>query len=102
MVVRKDLPLHGLTHYNAVAVAASPTLIGKHIFVCDNQGTTLVIEPGREAKVVAKNRIQTVLDRTMPIPAQETLTYAPPIADGDRLYLRGERFLYCIGKPVSE
>ncbi len=102
MVVRQDLPLHGLTHYNAVAVAASPTLIGKHIFVCDNQGTTLVVEPGPAAKIIAKNCIQTVLERKLPIPAQETLAYAPPIADGNRLYLRGERFLYCIAQPPPQ
>ena len=40
---------------------------------------------------------RTQLDRR-PLPAQETLAYAPPIADGDRLYLRGERYLYCIGE----
>lgn len=38
------------------------------------------------------------LERDWPIPAQETLAYAPPIADGNRLYLRGERYLYCIGE----
>jgi hypothetical protein len=30
--------------------------------------------------------------------SQETLTYSPPIADGGRLYLRGEAYLYCIGE----
>jgi hypothetical protein len=30
--------LNRFTHYNAVAVAASCTLIGKHVFVCDDQG----------------------------------------------------------------
>ncbi|MCI0703999.1 MAG: PQQ-binding-like beta-propeller repeat protein [Planctomycetia bacterium] len=98
MLYRKEMDLEGLTHYNAVAVAASPTLVGKHILVCDNQGTTLVLEPGPMYKVVARNRIGTVLDRSWPIPAQETLTYSPPIADGSRLYLRGEAYLYCIGE----
>jgi hypothetical protein len=97
MVYRQDVALDGLTHYNAVAVAASPTLVGKHILLCDNQGTTLVIEPVPTYRVVAKNKIATVLDRRWPIPAQETLSYAPPLADGDRLYLRGERYLYCVG-----
>ncbi len=92
-----DTELNGLFHYNAVPVAASPTLIGKHIVIMDNQGTALVLEPGRTFKQVGKNRIETVLDRWWPIPAQETLAYAPPVADGNRLYLRGERYLYCIG-----
>ena len=43
-------------------------------------------------------RIATQLERIWPIPAQETLTYAPPIVDGNRLYFRGERYLYCIGE----
>ena len=81
----------------STAVAASPTLIGKHLFVLDNQGSTVVLEPGREFKLIATNYIATQLDRPWPIPVQETLAYAPPIVDGNRFYLRGERFLYCIG-----
>jgi outer membrane protein assembly factor BamB len=99
LLYRQALDLHGLTHYNAVAVAASPTLVGKHVLINDNQGTTLVLQPGPKYKLVAKNRLQTQLDRPWPIPAQETIGYAPPIADGDRLYLRGEAHLYCIGAP---
>jgi outer membrane protein assembly factor BamB len=93
----KDLELDGLMHYNAVPVAASVTLVGRHVIVLDNQGTAVVFKPGREFQIVARNRIETQLDRAWPIPAQETLAYAPPITDGDCLYLRGERYLYCIG-----
>lgn len=96
-VYRRQLDIRGLMHYNAVPLAASPTLVGKHILVCDNQGTTIVFEPGQEFKQVAVNQIETILDRHWPIPSQETLTYSPPLADGKRLYLRGERYLYCIG-----
>ncbi len=65
--------------------------------VLDNQGTAVVFAPGREYKELARNRIETQIERHWPIPGQETLAYAPPIADGDRIYLRGERYLYCIG-----
>jgi len=99
MVYRQSLDLNGFTHYNAIAVAASPTLIGQHVVVLDNQGTALVLNSGRQFQQVAKNRIATVLDRWLPLPPQEILAYAPPIADGNRLYLRGERPLYCIGEP---
>jgi outer membrane protein assembly factor BamB len=98
MLYRKETELEGFTHYNAVAVAASPTLVGKNVLLCDNQGTTLVLEPGPAYKVLARNRIGTVLERPWPVPSQETLTYSPPIADGNRLYLRGEAYLYCIGE----
>jgi outer membrane protein assembly factor BamB len=98
MLYRQQLDVHGLFHYNAVPVAASLALVGKHILVSDNQGTTLVLAPGRTFHQVAANRIRTQLVRRWPIPAQETLTYAPPLAAGGRLYLRGERYLYCIGE----
>jgi outer membrane protein assembly factor BamB len=92
-----DTELNGLFHYNAVPVAASPTLVGKHVVIQDNQGTALVLEPGREFRQVGKNRLGTQLDRYWPVPAQETTGYSPPVPDGDRLLIRGERFLYCIG-----
>jgi outer membrane protein assembly factor BamB len=98
LVSRQQLDLRGFTHYNALAVAASPTLVGKHLLLLDNQGTTLVFELGPIPKLVGRNEIQTQLDRAWPVPAQETLAYAPPIVDGNRLYLRGERYLYCIGE----
>lgn len=94
----RPMDLHGFMHYNSVPMAASPTLIGKHIVVQDNQGTALVLQPGREYKVLAKNQIATQLDRRLPLPAQETIGYAPPLADGNRLYLRGEAYMYCIGE----
>lgn len=98
LVYYRKLELDGLMHYNAVPVAASPTLIGNRLVVVDNQGTALVLATGRDFQVLARNRIETQLDRPWPIPAQETLAYAPPIADGECLYLRGERYLYCIAE----
>lgn len=97
LLYHQDTELNGLFHYNAVPVAASPTLIGNHIVIQDNQGTALVLEPGRTFKQVGKNRLATQLERWWPIPAQETTGYSPPVSDQDRLYIRGERYLYCIG-----
>ncbi len=97
-VYYRDLELDGLMHYNAVPVAASPTLIGDRIVVVDNQGTAVILAPGRAFTILGCNRIETRLDRVWPLPAQETLAYAPPIADDHCLYLRGERYLYCIGE----
>jgi outer membrane protein assembly factor BamB len=98
MLYHRDTDLRGLFHYNAVPVAASPTLIGKHIVIQDNQGTAQVLEPGRDYRPVRTNRLATQLDRYWPIPAQETVAYAPPISDGNRIFIRGERYLYCIGE----
>jgi hypothetical protein len=98
LLYRRDLDLDGLFHYNAVPVAASPTLVGGRILVLDNQGTCLVLEPGAEFRQVGRNRIATQLDREIPVSPQETISNSPPVADGDRLYIRGERYLYCIGR----
>jgi outer membrane protein assembly factor BamB len=98
LLYHHDTELGGLFHYNAIPVAASPTLIGNRIVIQDNQGTSLVLEPGRTFRQVGKNRLGTLLDRWWPVPAQETVGYSPPVPDGNRLYIRGERYLYCIGE----
>jgi outer membrane protein assembly factor BamB len=95
---REDLEIDGLFHYNAVPVAGSPALLGKHLYVTDNQGTTLVLEPGRTFRQVARSRIATRLERAWPIPSQETISNAPIVTDGTRLYIRGERYLYAIAE----
>jgi outer membrane protein assembly factor BamB len=98
LLYRRDTGLRGVFHYNALPLAASATLVGKHIIIQDNQGTALVLQPGDTYRLVGKNRLATQLDRYWPIPAQETVGYSPPVADGNRLYIRGERYLYCIGR----
>lgn len=94
---RQESGFDELHSYNHIGVAASPTLIGKHIAVMDNQGSCLVFEPGPVFKPVARNRIETMLPRDWPIPAQETIANGPPVVDGNRIYIRGEQYLYCIG-----
>jgi len=94
---RQESGFDELHTYNHIGVAASPTLIGKNIAVMDNQGSCLVFEPGPVFKKVAMNRIETMLPRDWPIPPQETISNGPPVADGNRIYIRGEQYLYCIG-----
>jgi outer membrane protein assembly factor BamB len=98
MLYSQDSGLRGLFHYNSLPVAASATLVGKHIVIQNNQGSALVLQPGPNYQEVGKNRIATQIDRYWPLPGQESLGYSPPVADGKRLYLRGERYLYCIGE----
>jgi hypothetical protein len=94
---QQDTGMRGYFHYCAVPATASPALVGKHIVIQNNQGTALVLEQGKTYRQVGKNQIATQIDRYWPVPAQETIGYAPPVADGGRLYIRGERNLYCIG-----
>jgi len=99
VLYREDLSddFNMLTHYNAVGVSASITLGGRHLFAMDNQGTTIVFEPGPTFKKVAINRIEQQLDRPWPIRPQEEIGYSPPLFEGSRMYLRGENYFYCIG-----
>ena len=87
-----------LSHYNAVPVAASVTLGGKHLYVMDNQGTCVVFKPGPTFEKVAVNRIGTIARRLRPMRPQEEIGYSPPTFEGTRMYLRGEQYFYCIGK----
>jgi hypothetical protein len=80
-----------------VGVAASVTLAGGHLFAMDNQGTVVIFEPGEAYRQVAVNRIRRQVYRPWPIRPQEEIGYSPPLFEGSRMYLRGERYLYCIG-----
>jgi outer membrane protein assembly factor BamB len=93
----KELLPGGDANYVAMPVAASCTLIGKHVVVMDNQGHSVVLEPGGECREVARNRIAMQVQRDWATTTQEYTTYAPPVADGNRMYIRGERHLYCMG-----
>jgi hypothetical protein len=87
-------------------VCASPALGGKHIFLWGADGTTIVIEPGREFKQVAKNRIESAVegdlfkyqDQFRADAYYPECTVSSPIFDGNRIYYRAEAYVYCIGK----
>jgi len=62
----------------------SITLAGNCLLVSHSNGTTLVLQPGREYKEIARNKLE---------PFRST-----PVFVGDRMILRGLKNLYCIGK----
>ena len=55
----------------------------------------LVIEPGREFKPVAKNSIESYVERDYPTNPQETV-YSNPVFEGGSMYVRAEGHLYRI------
>jgi hypothetical protein len=57
-----------------------------------------VFEPGREFRQVAVNHIRSTARRLWPMRPQEEIGYSPPVFVGDRMYLRGEQYLYCMGR----
>jgi hypothetical protein len=92
-------PKHRKTY--GCGIGASPAVAGKHLYLIDNAGCTLVLEPGRQYKLVAKNN----LDHVQEAGWEEKhwndhyheVTLASPIFEDNRIYVRGEQFLYCIG-----
>jgi outer membrane protein assembly factor BamB len=83
-------------------IGSAPLLAGKYVYLMDNAGCTIVIEPGREYKLVGKNNI----DYTITSPwgpnyydtPHHEVTLATPMVDGNRIYIRGEQFIYCVGE----
>jgi hypothetical protein len=65
-------------------VYPSITLAGGLLFLSSDEGITLVLEPGREYKEVAKNTLE---------PFRST-----PVFQDKRMYVRGREYLYCIGE----
>lgn len=65
---------------------ASPVLAGEHLFACDRErGTTYVFKVGDTFELVATNELPSPIDAT-------------PAFCGDRIYLRTNEALYCIGE----
>jgi outer membrane protein assembly factor BamB len=98
-VYRKKLDMWPLFHFNAIGATPSVALGGKHIYLIDNQGVCVVIEPGRTFKQVAYNRIDTMMQHPWPLTTRERIE-ASPVFDGQDLFIRGEKNLYCIGKAA--
>jgi outer membrane protein assembly factor BamB len=65
---------------------ASPMAAGGRVYLVDREGTALVLKAGDRLEVLATNRLDDAVD-------------ASPVAVGKQLFLRGEKFLYCIEAP---
>ncbi|MFC1582753.1 PQQ-binding-like beta-propeller repeat protein [Planctomycetota bacterium] len=87
-----------MNHHSGAArgLGISPVLAGKHLFIFGATGACLVLEPGRTYKEVAKNKIENSLYRRWTNRHERFV--GNPIFDQDKIYIRGERNLYCIGK----
>ena len=64
-------------------VYSSPVAAAGRIYMTDRKGTVLVLERGRETKVLATNELDDDF-------------HASPALAGKQLFLRGMRFLYCL------
>jgi outer membrane protein assembly factor BamB len=68
---------------NQTSFYSSPVAAAGRIYLVDQQGTTLVLKQSDKLEVLARNQIDDHFD-------------ASPALAGRQLFLRGERFLYCI------
>ena len=93
LVYRKVLTLAARTQYwNWAGASMSPALAGKHIYLMDNQGHTIVLKPGLEYREVARNTLEEFNGKEL------VQTVSTPIFEGARMYFRTPGYLYCIGK----
>lgn len=65
-------------------VFPSIVLAGKYLYVTIDNGTTIVMQPGRDWKVVATNKLDYLR--------------STPVFQGKRMYVRTWKHLYCIGE----
>jgi outer membrane protein assembly factor BamB len=86
-------------------IGSGITMAGKYIYTTDNAGCTLVLEPGREFKLVSKNNLDymhpkgwTGWEQKHWEGPRHEVTLSTPIFEGNRMYLRGEQNLYCVGE----
>jgi len=70
-------------HLELGGVYASPVVASGRVYVVGREGTTIVVEHGDEAKIVATNVLDDPID-------------ASPAIVGDTIYLRSEGHLYAI------
>ena len=94
VVYQQLLDADSFTHVNYGAgngfMSASPALAGKYIYLFGNQGTCLVIEPGRSFKLVAGNRVENWVG------GHQEIMVSSPVFEGSRLYFRTDGHVYCI------
>jgi hypothetical protein len=62
----------------------SITLAGNFLFLSSDNGTTIVIAPGREYQEVARNSLETFR--------------SSPVFEGERMFVRTTKGLWCIGR----
>ena len=72
----------------APGVSASPAIAGKNLYVMDNQGTMVVLEPGRTYKPLAHN-----------LSESGDQMVVSPVFSGKKIIMRGQQNLYCISAP---
>lgn len=74
---------------DAAGFTASPILVDGKIYAVANNGSVYVFEAAAKFKRLAKNSVG------------ERVSSSPAVAD-NRLFIRGDKHLFCIGKPSAK
>ena len=85
-VLQKTLDLPPAGRVESPNVYPSICLAGKHLFVGNDAGETMLLQPGDRGTVVAA---------TNSLPGGSGAT---PTFSGQRMFVRGGKLLYCIGR----
>jgi hypothetical protein len=70
-------------------VFASPVGAADRVYITDRDGTTIVISHDDNPEILALNRLD------------DSFSASAAVADRE-LFLRGEKFLYCIAESVAD
>ncbi|MBI4622712.1 MAG: PQQ-like beta-propeller repeat protein [Verrucomicrobia bacterium] len=69
-------------------VYASPVAAAGRVYITSREGVTVVLKDGDEPEAIAQNRLD------------DSFSASPALA-GNELYLRGERYFYCIAERLE-
>ncbi|NQU21591.1 MAG: PQQ-binding-like beta-propeller repeat protein [Candidatus Nealsonbacteria bacterium] len=87
--------LTGKEHWTARlegSLTASPMAAGGLAYFQNEAGTTLVIRPGKDLDVIARNHIE---------PPEGEIFRSSPVPSEGQIFCRSNRALYCIGKRAA-
>jgi outer membrane protein assembly factor BamB len=70
------------------AFTASPILVDGKVYAVSQSGSVYIFEAAPKFKLLAKNSLD------------EPVSSTPAVAD-NRLYIRGDKHLFCVGKPAA-
>ena len=82
-----------LTWVFVVGICSSTALGGRHLYIHDDQGQTLVLEPGPQYREIAKNLLVEYNNEGTQPETQSNFFF-----EGRRIYFRTRGFMYCIGE----
>ena len=89
------LEVRSVVHIMGTAYA-SVVLAGDRLYAFGMDGTTVVFKPGREYVELARNKIEDTVSRDWGVWPEGFAS--TPVAEGKCLYVRGDKYLYCIGE----